>query len=172
MEKKDSTGSIIIYGDSFFFSIHEPMDWDSDIDNAKNYNANIILYKSPEGTGKKDSLRSGTLIQILTYKKTDEEINKDLEQDISVNKEKNHDLKQSEWTPSEQNVEVSHKEYACFTKLIYVDNLFYQYMAYINPGNKFRNAFSVSMNIPKRPATKEELLAFREIISTLVVFKR
>jgi len=160
MEKKDSTDNIIIYGDSFLFSIHKPAGWNGNVDNAKNYNANIVFYKNKE-----DIKTGGTLIQILTYKKTDEEVNKDLEQDISLNKEKNHDLKQ-------QNVEVNHKDYACFSKLIYVDKVFYQYIAYINPGNKFKNAFSVTMNISKRSATKEELAAYKEIISTLVVFKR
>ena len=164
MEKKDSTNNIIIYGDSFLFSIHEPMGWHGDVGNAKHYNANIIFYPDSY-QGKEELNKDATIIQILTYKKTDEEVNKDLEQDISVSKEKNHDLKQ-------QNVEVIHKNYTCFSKLIYVDNVFYQYITYINAGKKFHNAFSVAMNIPKRPATKEELDAYKEIISTLVVFKR
>lgn len=159
---KDTTDNIIIYGDSFIFSIHEPVGWNGNVENAKNYNANIIFYKSKEDLKKS----GGTLIQIITYKKIDEEVNKDLELDISTIKEKNHDLIQ-------QNLEVSNKNnFPCFSKLVYVENIFYQYIAYINPGNKFHNSFSVSMNIPKRPATTEELSAFREIISTLVVFKR
>lgn len=160
MEKKDTTDNIIIYGDSFLFSIHEPIGWQGDVNSAKAYGANIIFYK------KGDVVQNGgTFIQVFNYKKTDEEVNKDLEQDINVSKEKNHDLKQ-------QNIEVKHKNYACFTKLIYVDKTFYQYMAYINPGSNFHNAFSVGMNISKRPATKEELTAFKAIVSSLVVFKR
>lgn len=159
-QTKDTADNIIIYGDSFLFSIHEPAGWNGDVDNAKNYNANIIFYKTKE-----DFKKGGTAIQVLTYKKTDEEVDKDLEQDISTIKEKNHDLKQ-------QNIDVYSKSNTCFSKLFYVENTFYQYIAYINPGTQFHNAFSVSMNIPKRAATKEELSAFKEIISTLVVFKR
>jgi len=160
MDQKDTTDNIIIYGDSFLFSIHEPVGWQGDVNSAKNYNANIIFYKNKE-----DFQNGGALIHVLNYKKTDEEVNKDLEQDISVNKEKNHNLKQ-------KNLEASHKNYDCFTKLIYVDKVFYNYIAYINPGSNFHNAFSVAMNIPKRTASKEELAAFKEIISSLVVFKR
>ncbi|MBI4931524.1 MAG: hypothetical protein HY841_12215 [Bacteroidetes bacterium] len=158
--QKDTADNIIIYGDSFLFSIHEPMGWNGNVDNAKNYNANIIFYKNKE-----DLKKGGTIIQVLTYKKTDEEVNKDMELDINTIKEKNHDLKQ-------QNIDASNKRFSCFAKLVYVENTFYQYIAYINPGIQFHNAFSVSMNIPKRIATKEEFSAFLDIISTLVVFKR
>ena len=158
---KDTADNIIIYGDSFLFSIHEPLGWLGDVDNAKNYNANIIFYKS-----KDDFKKGGIHIQILTYKKQDEEVNKDLESDISSINEKNHDLKQKE-------IDIeNNKLYLCYSKLAYVENVFYQYIAYVNPGNKFHNAFSISMSIPKRPGTKEELSAFKEIISTLAVFKR
>ncbi|MBI3500442.1 MAG: hypothetical protein HY063_01505 [Bacteroidetes bacterium] len=157
---KDAADNIIIYGDSFLFSIHEPKGWTGDVDNAKNYNSNIIFYQSKEG------LKKNTLIQVLTYKKQDEEVNKDLESDVSNFKEKNHDLK-------EQTNEVSNKKmYPAFSKLVYVENVFYQYIAYVNPGKEFHNAFSVSMNIAKRTATKEEISAFKEIVSSLVVFKR
>ena len=159
-QKKDTADNIIIYGDSFLFSIHEPNGWHGDVDNAKNHNANIIFYKTKE-----DFKKGGTAIHVLTYKKADEEVNKDLEYEISTIKEKNHDLKQ-------QNIDVYSKSNSCFSKLVYVENTFYQYIAYINPGAQFHNAFSVSMNISKRPASKEELAAFKEIISTLVVFKR
>ena len=159
-QQKDTADNIIIYGDSFLFSIHEPAGWNGDVDNAKNYNSNIIFYKNKE-----ELKKGGALIQILTYKKQDEEVLKDLEYEITTIKEKNHDLKQ-------QNIDVSSKTNACFAKLVSVDNVFYKYIAYINPGDKFHNAFSVIMTIQKRSASKEELIAFREIISTLVVFKR
>ena len=161
MEKIDTTDNIIIYGDSFLFSIHEPIGWHGDANSAKNYNANIIFY-----TSKDDFQKGGTFIQILTYKKQDEEVNKDLEYEIASIKEKNHDLKQKD-IDSDNN-----KLYPIYSKLIYVDKVFYQYTAYINPGNIFHNAFCVTMNIPKRPATKQELSAFKEIIASLVVFKR
>ena len=160
-QKKDSADNIIIYGDSFLFSIHEPIGWKGDVDNAKNHNANIIFYKSTENIKK-----GGIFVQVLTYKKQDEEVSKDLEYEINTIKEKNHDLKQ-------QSIDANNKnQYACFSKLVYVEKIFYQYTAYINPGNKFHNAFSISMKIEKRAANKEELAGFKEIISTLVIFKR
>lgn len=160
-QQKDSSENIIIYGDSFLFSIHEPKGWHGDVDNAKNLNANILFYRTKEDLKTKNSL-----IQVLTYKKQDEQVDKDLEYELASIKEKNPKVK-------EQNLDASSaKLYDCFAKLAYAENELYQYIAYINPGTQFRNAFSVIMTIQKRAATKEELAAFREVVSTLVVFRR
>lgn len=106
------------------------------------------------------------MIQMLTYKKQDEQVDKDFEYEIFTVKEKHPKAK-------EQKLEVKNmKEYSCFAKIAYVENEFYHYIAYINPGSQFRNAFSLTMNVLKRPAMADELAAFKEIVYTLAVFKR
>ena len=151
--------SLMVYGDGFMFSVKEPDGWTGDIDLAKDYYSNIIFYKN------KDELKNGgALIQVYNFHKQDEKTEEDLEYDIKGYKEKYKDSKQ-------QNLEVTHKEYKCYSKLVYVEGDNYQYIVYVNPGKNYKSGLSAAMNISKRPATEEELKAFREIIASLVMFK-
>ena len=150
---------LVVYGDEFIFGVKEPDNWLGDIDNAKKYQANIIFYKS-----KVDFENGGVLIQVYSFRKQDEKTEDDLEYDIKSYKEKYKDLK-------EQTFLVSHKNYKCYSKMVYVENVFYQYTVYINPGLKYKRGLSVAMNIQFLPATDEQLKAFREIISSLLMMK-
>ena len=151
--------SLVVYGDEFMFSVHEPDGWKGDIDNAKDYYANIIFYKSKE-----DIDNGGALIQVFNFNKQDEKTENDLQSDIKTYIDKYKDLKQQDFS-------VTHKEYKCYSKLVYVENAVYQYIVYLNPGKKYKSGLSVAMNISKRPATEEELKAFREIIPSLIMLK-
>ncbi|MBC7450154.1 MAG: hypothetical protein H7259_01550 [Cytophagales bacterium] len=151
--------NLVVYGDGFTFSVEEPIGWTGDIDIAKDYYSNIAFYQS-----KDDIKKGGALIQVYRFGKQDEKTEKDLEYDIKSYKDKYKNLKQQDFL-------VSHKDYKCYSKLVYVDNDFYQYIVYVNPGPKFRTGVSVAINISKRLATEEELQAFRQIISSLVMLK-
>jgi len=150
--------SLMVYGDSFTFGVKEPDGWTGDIDNAKDYYANIIFYKSKE-----DVNNGGALVQIQIFKKSDEKTEKDLEYDIKSYENKYKDLKKDK-------LSVSHKEYKCYSKLVYVADKFYQYTVYVNPGPKYKNGLSVAMNISKRAATDDELKAFQTIIGSLAMY--
>ena len=151
--------NLVVYGDGFTFSVKEPVGWTGDIDIAKNYNSNIVFYRS-----KDDIKKGGALIQVYRFSKQDEKTEKDLEYDIKSYKDEYKNLKQQDFL-------VSHKDYKCYSKLVYVENDFHQYVVYVNPGPKFRTGISVAMNISKRLATEEELKAFRQLISSLVMLK-
>ena len=148
----------MVYGDSFMFSVKEPDGWTGDIDQAKDYYSNVIFYKSMD-----DVKKGGPLIQVLTFRKEDEHTEKDLEYDIKRYKDKSKNLKQ-------QDIPAHHKEYKCYSKMVYVENEFYQYTVYLNPGIKYKNGLSVAMNISKRAATADELKAFQTIIESLTIF--
>jgi hypothetical protein len=150
---------LIVYGDDFIFSVKEPDGWTGDIDNAKQYYSNIIFYKSKE-----DLDKGGALIQVYNFSKQDEKTNKDLEYDVKGYKDKYKELKQKDLL-------VTHKEYKCYSKTVYVENDFYQYTVYVNPGTKYKSGLSVSMNLSKRPATDDELKAFKEIVASLTMLK-
>lgn len=151
--------NLMVYGDGFIFSVNEPVGWTGDIDIAKDYYSNIVFY-----TSKDDIKKGGALIQVYSFNKQDEKTEKDLEYDIKSYKDKYKNLKQQDFL-------VSHKEYKCFSKLVYVDEEFYQYTVYVNPGPKFKTGVSMAMNISNRPATEQELQAFRQIISSLIMLK-
>ena len=149
----------MVYGDSFIFSVKEPSGWTGDTKIAKKYYSNIVFYKS-----KSDFKNGGALIQVLNFNKLDEQTENDLIYDINSSKKDYKNI-------FEQELIVEHKDYKCFSKLIYVPDKFYQYLVYINPGQIYKSGISVSMDISKRPATEDELKAFREIISSLILMK-
>ena len=158
--KADTTmDNLMVYGDNFTFSLKEPQGWIGDIDNAAKYQSNIIFYMT-----KSDLINGGALIQAYTFSKHDENTIEDLNYDINSYKKEYPTLK-------EQNIEAKHNAYMTFSKLIYVDNNFFQYITYINPGSKYHNGVSIAMNISKRPATEKELSAYRQIVNSLIMFK-
>ncbi|MDB5281412.1 MAG: hypothetical protein JWO06_487 [Bacteroidota bacterium] len=152
-------GSLMVYGDGFAFGVKEPDGWTGDIDLAKEYFANIVFYKS-----KADIKNGGALIQVYHFNKEDEDTEKDLAYDIKQYKDKYKNLKQEKFL-------VSHISYKCFAKLVFVEEEFYQYLVYVNPGPKYKGGASFAMNISKRPATEEELKAFKQIISSFIMMK-
>jgi len=157
----DSTkaNNLIVYGDGFTFEVKEPDGWKGDIENAAKYSSNIIFYNTAEGLDK-----SEVLVQMLVFEKQDENTIEDLMYDVNTYKQKYHNLKQKDFVSI-------HKEYKCYSKLVYVENEFYQYIVYINPGKKYKNGISITMNIDKREATKNEIQAFNKVIESLLVIK-
>lgn len=151
--------TLMVYSDGFAFSVKEPDSWIGDMDNAKQFYSSIIFYKSKE-----ELKNGGAVIQVYSFSKRDEHTEKDLEYDIKSYREKYKNLKQ-------QDLFVSHKDYKCYGKTVYVKHNFYQYTVYVNPGGKYKSGLSVSMNVSKRPATGDELKAFKEIIASLIMFK-
>ncbi|CAN0509903.1 unnamed protein product, partial [Scytosiphon promiscuus] len=71
----------------------------------------------------------------------------------------------------EKDIQIVHKDYQCYSKIVLVENKFTQYISYINPGEKYKKGFSVSMNISERAATEDERQAFEKIIESLWMLK-
>jgi len=157
-QNKDS--SILVFGDDFSFSIKVPKGWIGDIENAKDYGANIVFYKD-----KTQLKNGGAIVQVLAFTKQDEQTNKDLEADLASYKKEYPKAKF-------QDFEAKHKDYKTYSKLVFVDKKFYQYIVYINGGTKYKNGYSVAMNISNRPATQDELQTYLSIILSLTIFTK
>ena len=151
--------NLIVYDENFSFSVKEPANWIGDIEIAAKYYSNIVFYKN-----KNELNNGGALVQILVFTKQDEETNKDLDYDISKYEKAYENLKQKD-------INLNHEEYKCYSKLVFKENDFYQYIVYINPGKKYTKGLSVSMNISKRAANEEEFKAFYSIIKSLWMIK-
>jgi len=160
-QETDSTkmNTLMVYGDDFLFKVKEPDNWIGDIDNAAKYYSNIVFYKSID-----DLNNGGALIQVLVFKKQDENTIEDLKYDLVNYKKKYKDLKIKD-------IQITHKDYQCFSKVVLMNGKFTQYISYINPGEEYKNGFSVSMNIQKREANINELDAFKKIIESLQMIK-
>lgn len=146
--------SLIVHGEGFSFSVHEPEGWVGDIDKAAAYHANIIFY--PEG-GDPEKV---ALVQVALYHKQDERTADDLAYDVKSYERQYPDLRK-------EDLLVEHKDYRVYSKLVWVKGDFYQYITYVNAGEKFASGFSVAMNISKRAANDAELKAYRDIIASL-----
>lgn len=146
--------SLIIYGDGFSFSVSEPQGWHGDIDMAKTYHANVVFYPVNTDPGK------APLVQVALFHKQDEKTADDLAYDVKSYEDRYPGLHLEEF-------HADHNDYKTFAALVHVKDDFYQYICYVNAGERYSSGFSVAMNIQKRAATEDELKAYRGIISSL-----
>lgn len=147
--------SLIVYGDDFAFSVHEPTGWIGDTDNAASVGANIVFYKSSETFDSADAL-----IRVAIYDKKDENTATELAHDM--------DNCRSDYPKVEfRDLDIPHADYRTFSKLFFVPGEFYEYVVYLNPGPSVPWLFSSAMNKPKTEATAEELEAFRDVTASV-----
>jgi hypothetical protein len=149
------TTTMHVTGTGYAYSVEEPKRWTGDRERAKDFFSNIVFYENEQSL-----TAGGALIQVLLFKKQDENTIDDLNHDVNG-------YKREFPTAKVKNVKYKHKNYVCFAKVVYLQSRFYQYICYINPGKKFQNGFSVAMNVQKREPTKQELLAFESVIQSL-----
>jgi hypothetical protein len=150
--------TLIVYGDGFSFSVREPDFWTGDTGMASKYHCNIVFYPAGEDP------EQAALVQVALFHKQDEKTQDDLAFDVKSYEERYPDL-------VKEGLNLAHKDYKVFGTVVSVKDTFHQYIAYINPGTGFDNGLSVAMNIQKRPATEDELAAFRAIIASLWIMK-
>lgn len=152
--------ALLVYGEGFLFSVKEHRGWVSDTESAARIGANISFH--PAGQ-KRD--KDATIIRVLIAKKVDENTADDLAHDMAGYKRNFPKIKF-------EDVKLTHPSYRVFPKLFTVPGKFQEYVAYVNPGPKHKLMFSASMNKQKTPASKEELGAYQEIISSLVLLPK
>jgi hypothetical protein len=149
------TTAVRVTGTGYAYSVKEPKRWTRDTERAKDFFSNIVFYENEQTL-----TAGGALIQVLLFKKQDENTIDDLNHDVNG-------YKREFPTAKVKDVKYKHKNYVCFAKVVYLQSRFYQYICYINPGKKFQNGFSVAMNVQKRAPTQQELLAFESVIQSL-----
>lgn len=141
--------------DGFSYSFNKPNNWVIDSINAAQYLADSAIYKS-----KKDYDNGGPLIQILAFKKKDENTIEDLNFDIQSYVERYESLKQKD-------LNINHSSYKTFGKQVYVEGNFYQYILYINPGKEYKFGISIALNINKTELENEDLEIFKTIVKSV-----
>ena len=150
---------LLVYGDSFTFSVKEPPDWKGDTANAEKFQSNILLHEiaqPPES--------SSGLIRIRLNDKVDENTLADLEEDMRGYKAQYPEVKFEE-------LAIKHPSYRCIAKVFFVPGKFYEYVAYVNPGSGKPFLFSVSMTSQKSEASAKELEAYIAAVKSLRLLK-
>jgi len=155
----EKMNGLFVYGDGFFFIVKEPDGWNSDIDEvARYYYSNIIFI--PEN---KSSRAAHVNIRIRVNHKETTDPSQDMQTDMTQYKTKYPKIMFSD-------LAVSHPTYKICAKLFYIENDSYEYVVYVDPGSGVTKNFSVAMSKDSKPATREEMKAFQEILESLFWF--
>ena len=147
--------SLLVYGKAFVFSVKEPDGWVGDTQHAGEYQVNVLFY--PQSQNWKTA--SG-LIRVRVGDKTDEKTEEDLAADMDGYRSQYPTIQFKDFA-------VSHSKYRVYSKLFFVQNEFYEYVVYVNPGPQSVFMFSVAMNKQKREATRSELAVLGRVIASL-----
>jgi phosphatidylserine decarboxylase len=155
-EKLDN---FLIYGDNFTVSVKEPNGWTGDSTNASSYRENLVFYPNNENIQ-----NAKTVIRVLVAAKTDENTMEDLKFDMESYRKQYPKVQFKD-------VSVKHAVYETYPKLFYVDNSFYEYVTYLNPGKNYRYNIIVSMKVQKTEASKEDMQAYSSVIESIRALK-
>ena len=149
--------SLIVTGKDFAFGVEEPSGWHGDTKNAAAIAANIVFLKDGESPQ-----QFSALIYVKIIAKTDEKVDKDLKADMAGYKREH---------PSAEfrDFKATHPKYAVFPKLFVIPGQSFEYVAYVNPGKGKSWVFSVSMNVPGRAASVDELRAYQAVLSSVAL---
>jgi hypothetical protein len=104
------------------------------------------------------------VIRILVAAKTDENTMEDLKFDMESYRKQYPKVQFKD-------VSVKHAVYNVYPKLFYVDNSFYEYVTYLNPGKNYRYNIIVSMKVQKTEASKEDMQAYSSVIESIRALK-
>jgi hypothetical protein len=150
---------LLVYGDGFMFSVKEPPGWKGDTTTAAKFQSNVILHEN----GQPPESFSG-LIRIRLNDKADENTSADLEEDMRGYRAQYPKIQFKD-------LDIKNPEYLCLAKVFYVPGKFYEYVAYVNPGQGKPVLFSVSMNSQKSEASAKELEAYKSAVQSLRLVK-
>lgn len=156
---KESSDNLIIYGEGFAFTVKEPMGWRAETQNIKQFGADVIFYQN-----RFKYENANALIRVLVVPKTDENTALDLSYDMDRYRSRYPNIQF-------QDIKAGHPTYSNYSKLFLVPKGFSEYVTYLNPGNGIPRIISISMNVQKREAEKEELEAYRNIMKSLILIK-
>jgi len=155
VQSPQKLNSLIVYGDGFAFGVKGPDGWHGDTDTiAAQYHVNVV-FQSPDELPKYN-----VTIRVLVSKKADENTIEDLNYDMDGYKRR---------IPNVQfrDLNLAHAEYRTFAKIAFVPNQFYEYVAYLNPGQGRRFILSVAMSKRGEPATESELKAYETVLKSI-----
>ena len=156
---KEKLDNLIIYGEGFSFSVKEPLGWRTETQNIKQFGANVMFYQN-----RFKYENANAIIRVLIVPKTDENTALDLSYDMDQYRLRYPNIQF-------QDIKMGHPAYSNYSKLFLVPKGFSEYVTYLNPGKGIPRIISISMNVQKREAEKEELEAYQSIMKSLILIK-
>lgn len=153
-------GNISIVGNGYSFSVNDPLGWVRDMRHAQNMYANVLYY--PNG----DSPSSQTTMILATLKKkTKDGLHAMMENEMSSYMVEKPSVKYKV-------MELQNPQCETNTQLAYVEDDFYHYVCYLDPGESYKHGLSLVLMVPGREATVSEMETYKEIVAQTVVHFR
>ena len=154
---KESSETLTIYGEGFALTVKEPAGWRAETQNIKQFGANVMFYQE---SFKYEN--ANAIIRVLIVPKTDENTSLDLSYDMDQYRSRYPSIQF-------QDIKLGHQTYSSHSKLFLIQNGFFEYVTYLNPGKGIPRIISIAMKVQKRVADKEELEAYQIILNSLIL---
>lgn len=152
---KSNADSLIVYGKGFSFAVKEPAGWTGNTSElARQFGVNVVFVPQAKRSREHD-----VTIRIRVNRKVDENTEQDLKADMDGYRKKYP-------TVRFEDLELKSEKYKVFSKLFFVTDQFYEYVAYVNPGGNVPMVFSFAFSKRGQRASTEELSAFDAIIQS------
>jgi hypothetical protein len=139
----------------YALGVHTPAGWQGDTEAAKKYQGSVIF--TPKTASADDAK-----ILVSVHHKFDENTELRMQGEIANYRKRYPHLELTD-------LDIKHPQYATFAKLFSQPGDFYQYIAFLNPGEVYTDTLYVAMIKQKVPATPEDLAAYKDILQSLKI---
>ncbi len=147
---------VVVHGDGFAFGVKEPPAWRADLGHAGRFGAHVLFYQS------RHALRGGApLIKVRLTKTSSGDAAGELQRDMD-------DYRKRFSSVAFRELDVTHPEYRCVAKEFTVEELFHEYLTYVNPGPRRPERFAAVLDT-EGAASPAELEAYRAIVGSLLL---
>lgn len=147
---------VIVRRDGVAFDVQEPRAWRADLGHAPRFGAHVVFYQDRRALKGR-----ATMIVVRLNRSATSDASDDLQRDMA-------DYRKRFNVVSFNDLDVSHPEYRCVAKEFTVEQLFHEYVTYVNPGAGRTERFAAALNT-EGPASPGELEAYRTIVGSLVL---
>lgn len=139
------------------FSAEEPEGWRGDAQAARRKGVHLILFpREPVPGGQPATIR------VRVNPKADEDTAGDLAAELDGYRVSYPALTSAE-------LAAHHPVYGTVAAVLFRPGLFYEYIAYLNPGRSVPWSVAVTLSKPRAPATSAELAAFEAVVRSIAV---
>jgi hypothetical protein len=152
---EEATDVVTVTTKEYVLTVHTPEGWQGDTEAAKKYQGAVVF------TPKAASPDSAKIL-VSVHHKSDENTELRLQGEIAQYRKRYPHLELAE-------LDVKHPQYATYGKLFSQPGDFYQYIAFLNPGQIYNYTLYAAMLKQKAPATPEELAAYKDILQSLKI---
>jgi hypothetical protein len=135
----------------------EPDGWRGDADAARHHGVHLIFF--PQAPAARTARAT---IRVRVNPKSDEDTSGDLAAELDGYRGIYPELLAAE-------LSAHHGTYDTVAAVLFRPGLFYEYIAYLNPGPRVPWSVTVALSKPRVPATSSELAAFEAVVRSIAV---